>query len=475
MTATLAELLDPQTVAELYAQLLGYYAAQGFPTQSWQPFGVDRTRTSAIATVLQSISAGYIPSISAGGLLSYAALLENPGWLQLLSENNFNLPVNEASFTVGNILLANTSTSPYTITAGQLIAVFGASGNRYINNSGGVLAASSTLELSFTAENAGASYNDPSSSGALSLSTPLPGVTPTNPAGDYTDVAHVGAGTGTLTLAGSPVGNHQVLISITSTGAAGVASWSYSIDGGAYVSAGTATTIASLGGYGISVTLTNGGSGTSFVIGDTYLFYTPGSWITTQGANTESPIALANRCRDRWSTLSNIATTGYYEILATTTPNVGAQVTQVIVLPDADINNKVNIVVAGPEGVLPSGTIADIQSFIDPRAIGTDFPTVLSPSELDITFAGTLTVTAAQLAAAQDAVDTSLNAYANGAGINGTLRVAQVIEYVMEPPGMIDASGITINGVAANLTLGSSTTFVVGRFSAANFTWVTSG
>lgn len=475
MTATLLELLTPKTVAEIYAQLLGYYASQGFPTSSWQAFGTDRTRTSAIATVIQSISAGYIPQITAGGLLDYAELLQSPQPLQLLAANNFDTPVNIATFTIGNITLTNTGGSTYSIAAGQLTAVFGQSGNRYVNTTGGSLAATTgTLVISCTAENPGASYNDPSSSGAITLISPLPGVTLSNPATDYTEVAQVGSGTGTLTLGGTPVGSHQVLISITSTGASGAASWSYSIDGGAYVAAGAVASLANLGGYGINVTLVDGLSGTSFVIGDTYLFYTPGSWITTQGSDLESSQLLASRCRDRWALQSSIATNGYYEYLATTTPNVGGQVTQVIVLPDADINDKVNIVVAGPEGVLPPGTITDIQNYINPRAIGTDFPTVVSPSETDITFAGTLTVTAAQLAAAQSAVDTAMNVYADGTQINGTLRIAKVSELCMEVPGMIDASGITINGAPTNLTLGSSTTFVVARFDSTNFTWVTS-
>ncbi len=471
MTATIAELTTPQTVEQIFAMLLAVYQANGFPTTAWQTGGLDRTRTMAIATALQDISANYIPSITAGGLLDFAEALENVDWLRLLAEQNFNLPYNPASFTVGDVTLTAGSTG-YTISAGQITIIIPATGNRYINTTGGALAASGSLVCTFVAEFAGAQYNDPSSS-TISLVSALPGVMATNPATDYTDVAQVGAGVGTVTPGGSPVGPHQVTIRIDSTGNAGAVSWSYSVDAAAYVSAGIVTTGTNLAGTGISATLADGSGGTNFIEGDTYLFNTPGSWITTQGSDDESSPALATRCRNRWRSLSYIPTNGYYELLATSTPDVGSQVTQVIVLPDEFINDVVNIIVAGPEGVLPPATVAAIQAFIDPRAIGTDNPTVRSPTTLDITFAATVTVTAAALLAAQDAAQAASVNYVDEGGINATYRLAKITEFIMEISGVQDISGVTINGVAANLTLGSVSSFVVGSFSAANYTWIT--
>lgn len=471
MTATLQELLDPQTVEQLFAMLLAVYQANGFPTNSWQPGGTDRTRTMATATALQDISANYIPTIASGGLLDYAELLENPDWLRLLAAQLFNLEYNAKSFTRGDMTLTAGSAG-YTISAGQVTVVFPSSGNRYINTTGGTLAPSGTLDLEWVAEFAGASYNDASNS-TISLVTALPGVTVTNPATDYTDVAQVGAGVGTVTPSGSPVGPHQVTVLIDTTGDAGEASWSYSLDGSPYVSAGIVASLSDLGGTGIDVTLADGAGGTNFIQGNTYRFNTPGSWITTQGSDDETSPALATRCRNRWRSLSYIPTNGYYELLATSTPDVGGQVTQVIVLPDSEINNRVNIIVAGPEGVLPPATVTAVQEFIDPRAIGTDFPIVGSPTTTDITFAGTVTVSAAQLALAQGAAETAMIDYVNDGGINPTFRLSVVIDRVMSIAGVVDISDVTINGESENLTLGSATTFVVGSFSAASFTWVT--
>ena len=471
MSATITDLTTPQTVEQIFALLLAVYQGNGFPTTSWQPGGVDRTRTMAIATALQDISANYIPSITSGGLLDFAAALENVDWLRLLAEQNFQLPYNKASFTVGNMTLT-AGASGYTISAGQVTVVIPATGNRYINTTGGSLSASGSLICTFVAEFSGAKYNDPNSS-AISLVSALPGVAVTNPAGTYTTVAHVGAGVGTVTPSGSPVGPHQMTVRIDGTGDAGVAAWSWSLDGGAYVSNGVTSTGTNLGGVGINVALANGTSGTNFIDKDTYLFNTPGSWITTQGSDDEASPALAQRCRNRWRSLSYIPTNGYYELLATSTPTVGSQVTQVIVLPDAFINDVVNIIVAGPEGILTPTTVALIQAYISPRAIGTDNPTVRSPTTLGITFAATVTVSAANLAAAQAAAQTESVNYVDEAGINPTYRLAKITEFLMEIGGVQDVSGVTINAVAANLVLGSSSSFVVGLFTAANYAWIT--
>jgi hypothetical protein len=466
MTA-LSDLLSPQSPEQVFQLLLSVYQANGFPVESWQPFGTERTRLMAIATAVSDLSANYIPALAAGGFLDYA----KGDWLRLLSQQQYAILYNPATFTKGDILLTNASAQPYTIAAGELIAVFGASGRRYINNEGGTLAGNDTLELSFTAEFAGQAYSDPSSSGTLTLVTPLPGVTLTNPAGDYTDVAHIGAGTGSVTPSGSPVGPHRVIIRIDTSGQLGSAAWSYSTDGAPFLPAGTVTSLNI--GNGIVVTLSDGVSGVSFVAEDTYLFATPGTWITQQGANIESDESLAQRDRNRWSTLSQIPTNGFYELLAISVPDVGSQVTQVIVLPDDVVNNKVNIVVAGPLGALPLGTVATIQEYITPRSIGTDWPVVTTPTTQDVTLMATVTCEASQLQAAQSAISDALVAYVQGVGINGVVRIAAVIDAVMEVAGVVDVESVTINGVASNLVLGSSVSFVVASLQPIDFSYIT--
>jgi uncharacterized phage protein gp47/JayE len=470
MTTTLASLLTTQTQAQVFQTLLGYYQSAGFPTQSWQVGGVERTRLMAISTAIVDIVGNYIPTYTGGGFLDYAT----GAWLQLHAQELYNILYSPASNTQGNITLTSAAgVGAATYAAGALKVVFSASGNRYISNAPITIAAGpGSVVGTFTAEFAGASYNDANNSGALTLVTPIPGVTLTNPAGNYTTVGHVGSGTGTITPSSTPIGNHQVTVRIDSTGASGAVSWSYALDGAAYVSVGAVASYL-IASANITITLVNGASGTSFVLNDTYTFYCPGSWITTQGSNVETDTALAARCRARWASLSNVPTSSLYELLATSTTSVGSQVTQVIVIPDGTINNKVNIIVAGPGGVLPPATVALVQAFITARSRGCDNPVVQSPTQLNVSFAGTITVSAAYLTAAQAAIQTAMTNYVAGIGINGTLRVSAITELIMQVTGAVDVSAVTINGSASNLVMGSSTSFVLPSLQPLAFTYVT--
>lgn len=460
MTTTLAQLLTPQTPEQIYATLLGVYQANDFPVQSWQPGGVERTRLMAFATALADVAGGYIPAAAGGGFLDYAT----DGWLQLTAQELYNILVNEATSTVGNIdLTVAAGAGPYTFNAGDLIATFTASGNRYINTTAGVLPVGpSTTTVEFRAEFTGAKYADPSNSGALiSLVTPLPGVTLNNPAGTFSDVAHVGAGTGDVVPSGAPTLSHAVTVRIDQSGQAGItAEWSYSLDGAPYVDMGNALAAVNIGGIGITLTLTSAPD--FFAAGDIYTFVAPGTWITTQGSDEESDAALAQRCRDRWSSLSPIPVNNFYDLIARSVPGVGSQVTQVKILPDSVIPGQVNIVVAGPVGPLPPATIATMQTYITPRVPLTDRPNVISPTTQAVTVGGTVTLTASQFQTAKGAIDTAVQRYINAdVKINGTVRIAEIIDAVMTVDGAVDVTGVTINGVAANLVLGSSTTFVL--------------
>ncbi len=169
----------------------------------------ERTRLKAIATAISEVSVNYIPDITAGGFLDFA----NSDWLKLLAKELYSIDFNPATFTVGNIVLSCASSGgPYPVQPGNLIAVFGDTGNRYINTNAFTIPSGSAITASFTAEFAGSSYHDVSSDGSISLVTALPGVSLTNPSTTYSSQSHVGSGTGTLTLAGSPTLPHQVVV-----------------------------------------------------------------------------------------------------------------------------------------------------------------------------------------------------------------------------------------------------------------------
>lgn len=464
----LSDLLQSLTPQQSFQLLLAYYQSAGFPTTAWEQGSPDVARNQAFAQALSDALTGYIPAIAGGSLLDYAP--NYPGWTPLTSQQIYNLTQNQATFTQGLILATNTSGTSYAFTpTNPLIAVFSASGKRYISQGSGTIPNGGSLLITFQAEFPGSSYADPSNSAGLRLVGSLPGVTLTNPSTNYSGVTHTGSGTGTITLAGTPVGSHALVLLVTATSAGVPASLSYQLDGGASVSLGIVSSVTNLAGLGINVTLVNGASGTSWVNTDTYSFSTPAPWITSQGADIETDTALASRDRARWSTLAAIPTTNLYTLLAKSTPGVGAQVTLCFVGPDPTVNNKINIIVSGPGGVLPPATITLIQGFITPFARGCDNPVVASPTTTAITIAATIYGAASQAAAIDAAARTNYNNYTASIATNGTLKLSDLEVLVKPNPltgiggvaGVTDIQSLTINGVAANLTLGSPSTFVL--------------
>lgn len=467
-TPTLATLLTTATQQQAFQALLQIYQAAGFPTTTWQAGDIDLTRMQAFATAIQAYVTNYLPAIAGGTLLDYAP--NYPGWTALTAQQIYSLSQNPATYTQGTMTATNTATVPYAFTAGQLTAICNTTGNRYLNTGSGTIPAQVAsvagvlTGIAFQSENPGGSYTDVSNLGNITLVTPLAGVTMSNPAGAYSGggiPTHVGIGTGVVTPGGVPAGNHSVTLTVTATSTSLPVALSYTLDGGSATSLGLVSSITNLAGLGINIALTNGASAASWVINDTYAFSAPGSWVTSQGASLETDIALANRCRNRFPSLSAVPGIGLYQLLATSTPVVGSQVTQCVVITDALINNKVNIVVSGPAGVLPPATIAAIQAYINPRVPITDYPVVQSPTTLVITIAGTVTIAYAQLAGAQSAITVALNNYVAGVGINGTIRVSAIVELVMLVAGVVDVTGITVNGAASNLTLGGVGSYVL--------------
>jgi hypothetical protein len=423
----------------------------------------------AMATAIVDFGAVYIPAIAGGSLLDYS--VNYPGWTALTADQIYNLDQLPAAFTQGTVTATNTATVPYNYTPGSLKITFTVSGRSYLSSGSGTIparvgAVNGTAVIPVQAEFAGAAYIEPSNSAAATvlLTTPLPGVTLTNPAGNYNTVVKTGAGTGTVTTSGTPIGPHSLLVLITATGEAGVATWSYQLDGAAPVAVGQLTTLANIGGVGITVTLVNGPSAPSFAAGDTHLVTCPGSWITSQGSDLEADTALAQRCRDRWASLSVVPTGNLYQLLATSTPGMGSQVTACTVVPDSVINNKVNIIISGPGGVLPVSTIAAVQAYITPRARGCDNPVVQSPTTLAMTIAATITAPVGQITAVQAAAITALQGYIASIPVNGTVRIAEIIDAIMNIDGVVDCASVTINGSATNVTLGSVTTFVLPAY-----------
>lgn len=509
MAIPVLTLQQQQTIASIRAKLLAYLTVNGTPVTSWNDGDVERTLTEAEISALNDLVVSAIPSVVNGGFVDYAT----GDWLTLLAKQRFNLDRNLATFAQGTIRLSNSNGSPVPLTADSVWIKF-PSGNLYNGPKGAgpfSIPAGGFLDVTFQSESPNhsvltspsdtaplVSYND--ASGALStpaagsIVTSIAGVTATNPAPPYSSVSLIGVGTGTIVLSGTPSGSHSITIRIDGNGQAGAVSYSYSLDGAAYVTGLTAATQTNIGGFGIGWTLTNGSGTPSFVAGDLYNFSTPGNWITQQGIDQEADAALQSRCKNTFpatATLQAIPgspTLGFYDLLARQpiAPATTSQVTQTVIQQDAVINNQVNIVVAGTAGILPGSVITALQGVFNKLNMLTDRPVVQSPSTLAIVLGGlTITVSANLLTQAQAALQAALQTYFNSVGINaastgGKIKHGKIIQIIEGIAGVTDVSDttMTINGAATSLVLPTvANTFQLPTWTqqvSSAFTWNTS-
>lgn len=144
-----------------------------FPTTAWQSGSVPRTLAELYAKGLAEL-ARTIAGVAAGGLLLEA----DDDWLDLLAASLYKRERNLGTTTAGTVTLANAGASPKTVHAGQ-VWVGTTGGKRYLNTTGGTIAAGGTLSVTVQAEAPGSAYNV--ANGTITVMyTVLPSVTVSN-------------------------------------------------------------------------------------------------------------------------------------------------------------------------------------------------------------------------------------------------------------------------------------------------------
>lgn len=480
---TLDELLDIPTQQEVHDQeVLPEQRTRRVRVTDWIVGGVWRGATFLVSRLyVQARTA--IAALAAAGFEDYAfGLVDAPngidvtGWAPLVAKQRYRVELIEATYTRRTIKLTNASASVYgPLAKGDIVVEFADTGNRYILDEAVTIPASDDVDAVFRSEYTVESsdderlYVDQPDSTIVIVTTSYPGVTATNPEPDYSDVEQVGDGTGAVEPSGTPSGDHSVAVRIDTSGQAGVATWSTSVDGGTWTSQGAAASITNLGGYGIDIDLTNGSTTPSFIEDSLYYFQTPGTDLVEVGRDVETPQELGARVRalvpvlafaqddgGNWIPVS--PTLAAYEALARSASD---QVKLVLVRTNGSINNRVDVYVAGQGAVLSAATIALIQQFFDHWTMLTDLPVVASPTARAVTFSdGVIRVKAGQLTAARKALRLSLIRYFNGTdaeaiGLNPTVDHAYIVSLVRRTAGVVgfNDTELLINGAAANLEL----------------------
>ncbi len=473
MAIALSELLVAKTADQVLNGLLAELKAGGFPTTSWQSGDPERTLLEAEATTQVDLWAT-VYLIASGGHVDLAT----GAWLTLLAKQRYNLDRIGALATVGRErLTCSASAGPYTITAGQL-QFKGAGGNLYVNSTGGTLNSGGTLDVTIRAVSPGLDEGNDGDETITAMTTPLAGVTCTNPPYAFSDVSQTGSGTGSVTPSGGPEALSFVLQILTS-GQVGVATYRASDDGGItwYGSHTVASFVNDADGNGLDLTFANGSSSPSFVAGDYFTFESYGAWYTTRGADEEDDASLRQRCKARWPELSSTPTDDVYTSMC---KRADASVRKVRVAVDAVVPAKVNITIASSSGTVASPVVTAVQAYVDARRPLTDVPVVSAAGTMALTLAGaTVRVKAQNLARAQQAGQVNVAAYfasvAIGDGSTVKVRYSQIIEAILRESGDEDDSvtGLTLNGGAVDLVVTANAVVTWAQVLAAALTWST--
>jgi hypothetical protein len=491
---TLAQLLVAKSSDEREAQLLAYLNAIGFPVTDYYPGSVGRTIQKLITVGLVDFD-NLVPQIASGGFLGPFKIGDKTyptrDWLELLAAEIFQIIPAPATYTRQRVSLwCQAGTGPYTITVGQLTAR-SRFGGRYSNITGGVVpSGGAKLRLDFQAESPGALFNQDIAGTIVELVTPLPGLLISNEALSFGGLdsagraARNGTGTGTVTpqetVSGvAPTGTRRFTLTILTAGQVTTATASLFIDDGQVQSTVSVAPLpASLVvGNGVTLAFANGGQNPSFLVGDLYTFQTPGSPIINAGVDVESDDSLRARCRGRWPSLSAIPTEDrHIAWVRQASIDNGYGVTKISARASVTIAGQTDVLVATSAGAVPGGVVAALQSYINAREGITDLGNVQSAVNKNVTAGGTVTARTSTALAAKLGAKANWEAYIAALPIGGdtpdaVVRLAELEQAIMDA-GAVDVSGLTLNGVSANLVLAITEVAVAANSIDSALTWV---
>ena len=479
--ASLDDLLVPRDRDTLTAILLAYLQGEGFSVTDYNSGGVALTIMQAVTTGLLDRE-GLIKYLVSGGYLDLAAALTdasgNPleSWCEWLADQQFNVQRAGATFTQKNLTLTcATGSGPVTRAAGQLRAVSQA-GNYYVNTASITVSDGSSATGVFQAETSGP-IND--ATGTIdTLSTPVSGVTVIDALAAYGVPVENISGSGSVTPSSGRATNpaSSWRIQFTQSGSVGgpIPAY-YTIT--EYKSTGVVTTTAAAvvpsskslvaidSAIDLTLTFANGGSGVSFLAGDTYYIGTPGPATVQIGAPQETLAALVQRCRDRWPALSAIPTEGRYAAWArqcSTDEHLG--INRIRTSASTLIAGMVNVYLADYGGAPSAGTISTIQDYFDLRQTDTEIATAAAASAVTVAPSGYVWCRKGKTGIVQAAAITAWNDYLASipiggeqgivlsAGMSGIVRCAKLEEILMDA-GAYDTSGLQLNSGGVDVDL----------------------
>lgn len=171
--------------------------------------------------------------------------------------------------------------------------------------------------------------------------------------------------------------------------------------------------------------------------------------ITQQGADVESDLAFSTRCLGMWAALGTGSPAAAYDLWART---ASSEVTRTKVAADGTTAGQVNVYLAGASGAVSGTAVTAVTNYVTPRMPVGSTPNVVAATNSEVTVAGTVYVQSAYVTSATAAITNALNAFIQTIPIGGTVYLSAVIEQVMSPAGVRNAS-VTLNGGTADIAL----------------------
>lgn len=168
------------------------------------------------------------------------------------------------------------------------------------------------------------------------------------------------------------------------------------------------------------------------------------TWITQVGTDAELDEAYSERMGDRWPTLGTGATADVYRFWAR---SANPEITRVHVSTLG--NGRVDIILASAAGPVSAQALADAIAYIGTSRVPLCVSTLITSAVAQpAALAGTVYVKDASGVDVIASIQTALEALVRATDIGGTLYASAVLEELMRPDGVYDASYAGANVVA---------------------------
>ncbi len=484
---TIAELQTAQTRDVIQARILAALVTKGYPTSQWKAAAAGGVEMATVEMVAGGLASIVAPKIADIALQRFLDTGDGDG-LQLYALKRYKLLKRQATATIQNIKLTTVASAPpYSFGPGEL-GVRSKSGHFYRSIEavsippGSGIGPILPVDVLVQAITPGSAYADPAGT-ILDMETAPAGLTCINQRRDDFAPTHTTGGssgtvTGAFLLPGVPPTFDSIRVRIDAFGEIGTARYSVSTDGGAsWTPMGTVPSLVTIEGQA-KLTFTNG-TAPSFIQGTIFTLLV-GDAIVQRGTDIESDTSLANRCRWRWASLSDIPTPPLVKLWAM---QASPEVVRIRVDADPNTAGGFLVTIASATGPASPAAALAVQDYITPLLLGyrglgatavagspVERALCSSAKPVSIVAGGLVEVPSANVAAVQRAADLAWGEYVENVPIGGTVRLAELIQAVRDA-GAIDFSSYVLNGIAANVELTSGQVAIVGGSLTTSLNW----